>query len=128
MAEIRFAQTHRGLDQGLEYWLQVEGGATDDLQHVTCRGLILKRYLKILGTLPQFTQQTRILHRDDRLGREVPEQRDLLVAERPNGPTENADYTFEPALLSQRDIEQAAVPSALRQFLQLRGERIGTIH
>ena len=30
----------------------------------------------------QFAQQPRVLHRNDRLGREVLEQRDLLVGER----------------------------------------------
>ena len=36
------------------------------------------------GALPQFAEQPRIVHRNHRLGREVFQERDLLVRERPH--------------------------------------------
>ena len=38
----------------------------------------------LVGARPQFAEQPRVLHRDDRLRREILQQRDLLVGERPN--------------------------------------------
>src|SRR6202008_2404834 len=38
----------------------------------------------LLGALTYFTEQPRVLHRDDRLGGEVLQQRDLLVREELN--------------------------------------------
>ena len=43
------------------------------------------------GTLPQFAQKPRILHRDDRLVGEVLQQSDLLVGKRRDLPAENGD-------------------------------------
>ena len=39
---------------------------------------------KIAGALAQFAEQPRVLHRDDRLGGEVLQQRDLLVGKWPH--------------------------------------------
>src|SRR5262249_48204393 len=66
-----------------QHRLQIEGGLADDLEHVTCRGLIFERLLQVARAAAQFVEQPRILHRDDRLRREVLQQRDLLVGERP---------------------------------------------
>ena len=49
----------------------------DDPQHLGGRGLLLQ-------CLARLGDQPRVLHRDDRLRREVLQQRDLLVGERPD--------------------------------------------
>ena len=46
-------------------------------KHLGGRGLLLQR-------LARLGDQPRVLHRDDRLRREVLQQRDLLVGERPH--------------------------------------------
>ena len=58
------------------------------------------------SALPQFGQQPRVLHRDDRLRRKVLHQRDLLVGERhelPCGPDTNDAEQL--AILAQRHRE-----------------------
>src|SRR5262249_52360961 len=40
---IRIAQPRRGLDQGIEYFLQIEGRPTDDLQNIGGRRLLFQR-------------------------------------------------------------------------------------
>ena len=46
-------------------------------KHLGGRGLLLQR-------LARLGDQPRVLHRDDRLRREILQQRDLLVGERPH--------------------------------------------
>jgi hypothetical protein len=60
-----------------EHRREVAGRAVDDLQHLRGRGLLVER-------LARLGHQPRILHRDDRLRREIFEQRDLLIGERPH--------------------------------------------
>ena len=79
---IGIAQPRCGFDQRVEHRLQIEGRAADDLEHVAGRGLVFERFFEIAGALAQFAEQPRVLHRDDRLRREVLQQRDLLVGER----------------------------------------------
>src|SRR5438874_10263746 len=50
---VCIAQPRRGFDQGIEYRLQVERGATDHLEHVGGGGLLLKRFGEIVGALVQ---------------------------------------------------------------------------
>jgi len=56
---------------------EVAGRGIDDLQHLGGRGLLLQG-------LAHFGEEPCILHRDHRPGSEILEQRDLLVAERPD--------------------------------------------
>ena len=60
----------------VEHRREVAGRGVDDLQHLGGRGLLLQR-------LARLGDQPRVLHRDDRLRREILQQRDLLVGERP---------------------------------------------
>ena len=87
----RIAQPRGGFDQRVEHRLQIEGRAADDLEHVAGRGLVFERFFEIAGALAQFAEQPRILHRDHRLRREILEQRDLLVRERPHLLAEDAE-------------------------------------
>jgi len=47
-------------------------------------------------------QQPRVLHRDDRLRREILQQRDLLVRKRANNTAEDVDVTEKLVALAQR--------------------------
>jgi hypothetical protein len=57
--------------------LEIAGRGIDDLQHLGGRSLLLQ-------SLARLGQESRVLHRDDRLRREILQQRDLLVGERSN--------------------------------------------
>ena len=74
---VRLAQASSRLHQRIEYRLQIEGRAADDLEHVGGGGLLLQRFA-------QLVEQPRVLDGDDGLGGEVRDQRDLLVGERAN--------------------------------------------
>ena len=63
----------------IEYRGEIAGRGVDDLQYFGGRGLLLQ-------CLARLGDQPRILHRDDRLRREILQQRDLLVGERPHFP------------------------------------------
>ena len=62
--------------------MQVEGRAADDLEHIAGRGLVFERFLEVAGALLQFTEQPRVLDRDDRLVGEGANQLDLPLGER----------------------------------------------
>ena len=62
-------------DQRVEHGLQIEGRATDDLEHVGGGGLLLQRFA-------QLVEQPGVLDGDDGLGGEIGHQLDLLVGER----------------------------------------------
>ena len=61
----------------VEHRREIAGRGIDDLQHLGGRGLLLQ-------CLARLGDQPRVLHRDHRLRREVLQQRDLLVGERPD--------------------------------------------
>ena len=50
-AHSGIAQARSRLDQGVEYRLQIEGRAADNLEHVSGGGLLLQRFAQILRTL-----------------------------------------------------------------------------
>src|SRR5262249_48714266 len=72
---VGFTQSGCRFDQRLEHRLEIEGRATDDLEHVGRRGLLLQR-------LAQLIEQARVLDGDHGLGGEILDQLDLLVSER----------------------------------------------
>src|SRR5204863_7072167 len=94
-SHVRLAQAHRGLDQGVEDGLKIEGRATDDLEHIGGGGLLLKRFAKLI-------EQARVLDGDDGLAGETLHQLDLLVGERPRLLTEYIDRTDQLVLLEHR--------------------------
>ena len=73
-AEGRFAQPHRLFQHRIEYRRQIARRGVDHLQDL-CRRRLLLQCLSLL------IHQPRVLHRDDRLGGEVLQKRDLLVGE-----------------------------------------------
>src|SRR6516164_390901 len=62
-------------NERLQHRLEIEGRAADDLEHVGGGGLLLKRF-------PQLVEEARVLDRNHRLGGEVLQQLNLLLAER----------------------------------------------
>ena len=71
---------------------KITGRRTDDAQHVRRRCLLLQRFA-------QFVQQPRILDGDDGLGGEVSEQLDLLVGERANFSSVDANAAYRHLVL-----------------------------
>jgi hypothetical protein len=59
----------------VEHRGEVARRGIDDLQHLGGRGLLVER-------LARLGDQPRVFHRDDRLRREILQQRDLLVRKR----------------------------------------------
>ena len=99
-AERRATQVHRLFQQDVEDRLKLAGRGIDDPQDLSNRLLLLQ-------CLARLGQQPRILHRDDRLRREILQQRDLLVGERPHLlpiDLHNAEQAF---VLAQRHTEIA---------------------
>jgi hypothetical protein len=66
---VGIAQPRRRLHQRVEYGLQIEGGAADDLEHVSGGGLLLERLAQIIGALAQLVEQPRVLDGYHRLRR-----------------------------------------------------------
>jgi len=60
----------------------IGGRAADDVEHVTGRGLVFERFFEIARAGLQFTEQPRVLHRDDRLVGKSAHQLDLPLGER----------------------------------------------
>ena len=85
----------------LEDRREIAGRRIDDLQHLGGRGLLLERFA-------YFGDQPRVLHRDHRLRREVFEQRDLPVGERPHFLSVGGDISEQRILLAQRDEQYGA--------------------
>src|SRR6516225_6753876 len=55
-ASITAAKPDGRLDHRVEHWLQVEGRAADNLQHVAGRSLVFERLFQITGALAQFAE------------------------------------------------------------------------
>src|SRR5262245_12134675 len=92
---VGLAKADGRLDEGVQHRLQVKRRAADHLEHVGRGGLLLQR-------LAQFINETGILDRDDGLGGETGEQRDLLVSEGTNLLTKDADNSNELIVLEHR--------------------------
>jgi hypothetical protein len=66
--------------KGVEYGLQIERRAANDLQHISGRGLLLQR-------LAQFVEQPRVLNSDHGLISERLEHRTLFIRKWARGPS-----------------------------------------
>src|SRR5215475_12483517 len=69
------AKPRRVLNQGIEDWLEIKGGATDDFEHFTRGSLLFQRFL-------QFLEQPHVLDGDHGLVGKGFKKRDLLVGTR----------------------------------------------
>src|SRR5262249_55825928 len=79
----------------IEHGLKIEGRAADHLEHVGGGGLLLQGFA-------QLVEQPRVLDGDDGLAGEVLDERDLLVVERANLLTKDADHSNELVVLEHR--------------------------
>jgi hypothetical protein len=68
---IRIAEPRRRFDQRVEHSLQVEGGAADNLEHVSSSGLLLQGFGEVVSALAQFLEQAGVLYGDDCLVGEI---------------------------------------------------------
>jgi hypothetical protein len=89
------AKLRRGLDQRFQHRLQIEGGAAEDLEHVSGGRLLLQGFA-------QFVEQAGVLDGDNGLGGEILDQLDLFVGERPHLLTKNDDRTHQRVVLDHR--------------------------
>ena len=85
VAREAFLRQNR-IDVGVEHRREIAGRGVDDLQHLGGRGLLLQR-------LARLSQEPRVFHCDDRLRREVLQQRYLLISERADFRTKCRDVT-----------------------------------
>src|SRR5215472_1377710 len=90
----RAAQAVRLLQYRVEHRREVAGRGVDDLQYLRSCGLLLQGFAR-LGDQP------RVLHRNDRLRREVLEQSDLLVGKWPDRAPIDPYRTERRAVLAQ---------------------------
>ena len=97
----RAAEAVRLLQDRVEHRRQIAGRGVDHLQHLGGRGLLLQR-LALLG------DQSRILHRNHRLGGEVLQQCDLLLRERTHFLAIDRDVAEEVIALDKRHKDRTA--------------------
>jgi len=98
------AQPHRLFEHRAKDWGKIAGRGIDNLQYLSGRGLLLQR-------LARLGQEPRILHRDNGLGSEVLQQRDLFLGECTDFPAIEGDRPEQGAMLPQCDSHQAARPA-----------------
>ena len=95
MALRRLTKPHGIFNHRVEHRSKVAGRGVDDLQYLGGRGLLLQ-------CLARLGQEPRVLHRDDRLRREILQQRDLLVGERPHFLAKGGNRSEYSPVLEQR--------------------------
>ena len=98
---VRFAEPGSGFDQRLQHGLQVECRTADHLEHIGGRSLLLQG-------LAQLAKQAGVFDRDNRLGRKILQQFDLLVAERMHFLPVHIYGADNIAFLQHRDRHEAA--------------------
>ena len=69
-------------DCRIQHRLHIGGRAADDVEHVAGRRLVFERFFEIARAGLQFAEQSRILHRNDRLVGKGAHQIDLPLGER----------------------------------------------
>src|SRR5262249_23030591 len=94
-AKGRLTKPRRLFQQCVEHWREVTGRAVDDPQYFAGRGLLLQG-------LARLGNQPRVLHCNDRLGREVLQECNLLFGERPHLLAQGGDKAEERTILPQR--------------------------
>ena len=100
----RSAASHRRMrlfEHRVEHRREIAGRGIDDLQYLGGRGLLLQ-------CLARLGQEPRVLHRDDRLRREILEQRDLFLGERSDLSRAATIMPRKRIIPAQRHVEDAA--------------------
>jgi hypothetical protein len=105
----RVAQSARGFDQGRQHGLQVESRATDHLQHVGCRGLLLQRVGEIARACLHLVEQPHVLDRDHRLIGEGLQEFDLSLVERTRLGASDHQSALDPVVAQQRHADDGTI-------------------
>ncbi len=108
VAEFRAAEPRRIGKQRVEHGFELAGRAADDAEDLRGRSLLLQRLGEIVGALPQFAEQTRVLDGDHRLVGEGRDQIDLLVGERFHDGAEQEEDADGGSLPQQRHAQSRA--------------------
>src|SRR5262249_24448084 len=77
LPELSSAEAHRSFQHRVEHRREIAGRRVDDTKNLGRRRLLFQRLARLI-------YQPRVLHRDDRLRREVLQKPDLVVGERSN--------------------------------------------
>jgi len=93
-ADSRIAEPRCLFSQDVKHRLKLTGRGIDDAQHLGGGGLLFQGFAR-LG------DEARVLHRDDRLRREVLQQRNLLVRERADFLAVNQDESDNRVIFPQ---------------------------
>ena len=72
------------------------------MQNFRGRRLLLQRFREIVGAVPQFIEQPRVLDGDDGLGGEVRQQCNLLICEGANLLAVDGDGSYQHVFLEHR--------------------------
>ena len=97
---------HCFFEHRVEHRREVAGRRIDDLQHLGRRGLLLQR-------LARLGQEPCVLHRDDRLRREVLQQCYLLLGKWPHFLSVGSNVPEQRFAFPQRDKQKGPHPAAL---------------
>ncbi len=107
---IGATKPRRRLNKRVEHSLQVEGRATDHLEHVGGSGLLRERFTEVVGALAQLVEQPRVLDRDNRLRGKVLHQLDLPVGERTHFLAVDSEHSDQLVTLEHRHVKKGAGP------------------
>ena len=106
--ERRLAQPHRPFQHCIEDRSEIPRRGIDDAKHFGGRGLLLQRFARL-------DQEPRILHRDNRLRREVLHERNLIFGKRSNFLTKQRYEAQKRLLFGERDLEHRSRSSKIDQ-------------
>src|SRR3954452_22220229 len=95
------AECVRLVQDRVEYRREVAGRGIDDPKHLGGRGLLLQ-------SLARLGDEPRVLHRNDRLRREILQQRDLLLGKGPDLAAIGGNRAEQPVVLEQRHDQEGA--------------------
>jgi hypothetical protein len=113
LTESGFTQSQRLLDDRIEHRDEIARRGIDDLEHLGCRSLLVKR-------LALLVKQPRVLHRDHRLRREVLQHGDFLVGERPDLAAPRHDHAQKQFVFAQWYEQHSADAIELERISQKR--------
>src|SRR5262245_39702454 len=107
------AQVASRFNERLQYRLEIEGRAADDLEHIGGGGLLLQRFAQLVRARLHLVEQPHVLDRDHRLVGEGVDQLYFLVTERPHGGAGQDDHADRRSFAQQRYPKRGPVTAEL---------------
>src|SRR5215469_3675368 len=114
----------------LKFRLYGAGNCSNNLEHLAGRDLVFERLFEVARAGLQLAEQPRVLHRDDRLDREVLQERDLFFRERPHLVAPARDQAEQRPVFAQRQCKigaQAALGGGARLRIVVDQAHIGNV-